>query len=70
MMGINFSFPYGPYGGFETIKSMERLEWVVLTDHMDVCVWKLDKDGVFSVTSCYLLLQNLWPFENVFNGVE
>lgn len=38
-----------------------RLNGVVLREGVDRWYWKPEKEGVFSVKTCYLLLQNLMP---------
>ncbi|XP_024642219.1 uncharacterized protein [Medicago truncatula] len=47
-----------------------RLAGVVRGDGVDVWVWKSDKDGVFSVKSCFLLLQNQSLPDGVISNVE
>lgn len=49
---------------------LERLAGVVRGDGVDVWVWKSDKDGVFSVKSCFLLLQNQSLPDGVISNVE
>jgi hypothetical protein len=49
---------------------LERLVGVVMRDGPDVWVWKPDKDGVFSVKSCFVLLQNLYLPEGVLSNEE
>jgi len=44
-----------------------RLEGVVLGEGSDVWAWRADKEGVFSVKSCYSLIQNLSSSEGVLN---
>lgn len=40
-----------------------RLNGAVLTEGVDRWYWKPEKEGVFSVKTFYLLIQNLIPFE-------
>ncbi|RHN40206.1 putative reverse transcriptase zinc-binding domain-containing protein [Medicago truncatula] len=46
------------------LELLGRLEGVVLRYWADIWVWKPDKEGVFSVNSCYFLLQNLRLLED------
>jgi len=47
-----------------------RLEGVVLREGVDRWCWKPEEGGVFSIKSCFDILQDLWLVDGVLSGGE